>query len=157
MRAWRSAVFLARRNLRSHPARALTLVLALALVLALPIFLRSAVHDLEEAMMRRARATPLVVGPAGDRIDLTLASLRFHPKLSHQMPMSVVQRLRSEDYGSVVPLFLEHSVQEKGEANDPDQAVADPRGCPLETQVVVLLVLRILFNRQVPAQWGRKT
>ena len=54
-------------------------------------------------------------------------------------------------------LLLEHSVQEKGEANDPDQAVADPRGCPHETQVVILLVLRIFLNRQVPAQWGRKT
>jgi putative ABC transport system permease protein len=106
----RHAFVLAIAHLVHHRGRTTLLVLALALVTLVPLFVRTLLATGTDAMMARARATPLVVGARGSDLDLVVASLYFGGNALQSLPRSFPigdgRRFERHDHRLVVPLHL---------------------------------------------------
>jgi putative ABC transport system permease protein len=109
MSAWRHAAYLAWRYVVATPWRSLAMGFAVAVAVYLPVASWSVGRVLEDAMMARARSTPIVVGHKGDEVDLVLASLYFRGEVHDAVPYGVVARLRERHDAAVVPLHTAHS------------------------------------------------
>ena len=70
-------VYLTWRHLAYRPGRALLLAACLAVAVLLPTVTRVLSSGFEDALVERARSTPIVVGAAGPPLDLVLAGLYF--------------------------------------------------------------------------------
>lgn len=106
MSALRHALVLAGRSLAAAPVRAAVVVLGLAVALFLPLFTARLGALAEDMLLARARATPIVVGHAGNEVDLVLASLYFRGEVRDPVPYALARRLEEAAYGVVVPLHL---------------------------------------------------
>lgn len=62
-----------------HPGRSTLMVIATAVVLALPLLAEGLLSSWRSAMAERARSTPVVLGPRGGRFDLLLDALLLRP------------------------------------------------------------------------------
>ena len=80
------ALFLATRYLRAHPVRTLVLVLGLAVALFLPAFTFLAAERVEEGLLTRATASPILLGHKGNEFDLTLSALYFDGAVRDPIP-----------------------------------------------------------------------
>ncbi len=72
-----NALFLAFAHLRWTWARSLVLVVVGALILAVPIVTQTLLRGSEDALTRRAEATPLVLGARGSQLDLVMSAVYF--------------------------------------------------------------------------------
>ena len=100
----RSVVYLAWRYLVFNPAKTVVLVASMMLVIYLPFGLRLLVGQSAAQLIKRAGATPLLVGAKGSTLELTLSSLYFEsdpPELS-----SYTQSLRIAETGLAKPIPL---------------------------------------------------
>ena len=68
---------LALKYIKYHPVKSLVLSACIFLTAFLPLAIELLLTEFESKIAERARQTPLVVGPAGSRFDLTLQSLYF--------------------------------------------------------------------------------
>jgi putative ABC transport system permease protein len=111
-RSWalvRHALYLAQRSLRSTPLRSAVLVFGVAVAFALPLFTRAAAVMLEDQLLRRARATPIVLGAKGNEFDLTLGALYFRGQVADPIPYRWRGEVERRGYGVAVPLDLRSS------------------------------------------------
>lgn len=104
----RHALYLVLRYLQSAPGRSAVLVAGLAVALFLPAFLWTATARLEQGLLARAEASPVLVGRKGNEFDLTMSSLYFRGRVREPVAFRQVQRLSR--YGLAVPLYVAHSV-----------------------------------------------
>ena len=72
-----SALYLALRSLLWFRGRAITIVCCLALTLWLPVTVRLLLNQFRSEIVKRADATPLIIGSRGSQIDLALHALYF--------------------------------------------------------------------------------
>ena len=72
--------YLSWKALRHRPFRSILLVGTIALTLYFPRALQEFISRSEEVLSARARSTPLLVGPRGSSIGLTLNTLYFTPQ-----------------------------------------------------------------------------
>ncbi|MBM2575710.1 ABC transporter permease [Jannaschia sp. Os4] len=99
-----SALFLAAANLRFHWARTLVLVVAAALVLAVPVLTRTLLAQGEAQLTARANATPLLLGTRGSRLDLVMAGAYFTDDLPEPTTMAASEAVWDSGLGIPVPL-----------------------------------------------------
>ncbi|MFO6463486.1 ABC transporter permease [Jannaschia sp. KMU-145] len=99
-----NAVYLAAANLRFHWARTLVLIMAAALVLAVPVLTRALLAQGEAALTARAEATPLLLGTRGSRLDLVMAGAYFTDDLPEPTTMATAEAVWDSDLGIPVPL-----------------------------------------------------
>ena len=97
------------RHLASAPGRTVVLVLGAAIAMFLPLFTGLAADQLEEALLARAQATPLIIGHKGSPLQLTLSSLYFQGIVEDTVPYSTARHVEEMDYGEAVPLYVAHS------------------------------------------------
>ena len=102
----RHALALAARHVFFHRVRSGLIVVALALMLFLPIAVRSLARAGTEAMIARAQATPLVVGARGSELDLAIASMYFARPTPRAFAFGEVERIASGTRSAAVPLQL---------------------------------------------------
>ncbi len=76
----RDSLYLAARYLRHHRAKTALLVASLALFVGLPLVIRTMSSVVQEALMARAKSTPLLLGSKGSSLDLVVEALYFQPK-----------------------------------------------------------------------------
>ena len=88
-----NAFFLAVSYLRFHWARSLVLVLAVALILAVPVASRALLNAGEATLTARAETTPYLVGRRGSALDLTMAALYFGQERPPTLPAEEVDRI----------------------------------------------------------------
>ena len=105
----RHAVFLVWRYVVSSPGRSLVLVLGTTTALFLPVFTYLASDLVGEALMGRAKASPVLIGHEGNEFDLTMSALYFRGEVGRPVTYSVYQDLLERDYGRATPLYLRHS------------------------------------------------
>lgn len=98
--------FLSWKYLSYRPLRAFTLVLAVALTIYLPLALQVFISESTRILQDRARSTPLLVGPKGSSIDLTLNSLYFTPQQLPPLEQEAFARLRDVGTGTAIPLHV---------------------------------------------------
>jgi putative ABC transport system permease protein len=102
---------LAARHLLFHRVRSALIILALALMLFLPIAVRSLARAGTEAMITRARATPLVVGARGSELDLAVAAMYFARPTPRAFAYGEAERVASSTRAATVPLHLGFTAQ----------------------------------------------
>ncbi len=105
------AFALALSNLAFRRGRAVTLIVALGLVVALPAALNVLLERASRSLAARAEATPIVAGTEGSELDLTVASLWFVPPAPRSFPAGELARLGGEGLATAIPLHLGQSLQ----------------------------------------------
>ena len=105
--------YLSWKALRHRPFRSILLVGTIALTLYFPRALQEFISRSEEVLSARARSTPLLVGPQGSSIDLTLNTLYFTPQELPSLDYSSYQSLSQRKLGTAVPI---HSRFRSGES-----------------------------------------
>ena len=105
------AFTLALSNLAFRRGRAVTLVVALGLVVALPAALNVLLERASRSLAARAEATPIVAGTEGSELDLTVASLWFVPPAPRNFPAGELARLGGDGLATAIPLHLGQSLQ----------------------------------------------
>lgn len=100
----RDLLVLARHSLVFHRTRSLLLALAVALVVYLPFTIHWLVGAYRGELMARAEATPLVLGPRGNRFDLVFHALHFRPLAPGGLTMEHVAAVRDSGLARPVPL-----------------------------------------------------
>jgi putative ABC transport system permease protein len=105
------AFALALSNLAFRRGRAVTLVVALGLVIALPAALNVVLERASRSLAARAEATPLVAGTEGSELDLTVASLWFVPPAPREFAAGKLARLGGDGLATAIPLHLGQSLQ----------------------------------------------
>ena len=100
---------LAARRVLHVPVQSALLVVVIAVALAVPVTTAQLVSRYDDALLARARATPVVIGAPGSRVDLALAALYFDaPAPLDPLPAAAATELRATLDGAaiVVPLHL---------------------------------------------------
>lgn len=96
--------YLAWQYIRHHPSTTVVLIVAITLICFLPAALQVIANNAEEHLRGRADSTPLVVGPKGSALELTLSSVYFDQPLPEVLRMSEVDRLAEQNLGLAIPL-----------------------------------------------------
>ena len=107
-----NALFLAVAYLRYHWARSLVLVVASALILAVPLATRILLAESEAVLTARAEATPLLLGRRGSALDLTMAALYFSDERPDALPIGEVEAVW--DSGLAMPIPLHTAFETNG-------------------------------------------
>ncbi len=103
------ALFLSWRALRAAPGRMLVLVFGVAVALAWPLLTAGVGWLAEDALLARARATPIVVGRKGDTHDLVLGAVYFRGDVAEPLSEAELPVLKAVSGSRPVPLHLGHS------------------------------------------------
>lgn len=98
--------YLTWRHLAYRPVRALTLVAAVALTVYLPFALQVFVAESTRILQDRASSSPLLIGPRGSAVDLTLNSLYFTPQALPPLEYEVYRRVSQSGLGTAIPLHV---------------------------------------------------
>jgi len=96
--------YLTWRYLQHLPLKSLLLMLAVALMIFLPLGVRTFVNESTRVLQNRAVTTPLLIGPKGSAIDLTLASLYFLPQQLEPLKYLNYKQTRALRQGTIIPL-----------------------------------------------------
>ena len=99
-----SALVLAIAHLRYHWGRSVVLLLALALILAVPFASRLLLGAAEARLTARAEATPLVLGRPGSRLDLVMSAVYFAEAQPQPLAMADVDEVWDGGLALPVPL-----------------------------------------------------
>lgn len=108
---WGRLAYLGLKASAHYWGRSLALALSLALTASLPLGLSEVGGQLEQRLLERAQASPLLLGAPGSRFDLTLRSLYF--KGEELQPLAWRDLKRSYQLGGVqaAPLHLRFSAR----------------------------------------------
>jgi len=96
--------YLTWRYLQHRPLKSMLLTLAVALMIFLPLGVRTFVSESTRVLQNRAVTTPLLIGPKGSAIDLTLASLYFLPQQLEPLKYLTYKQTCALRQGTVIPL-----------------------------------------------------
>lgn len=103
------ALYLAWRYVAANRFKSLVLLVAISLTLYLPLASRWTLVQFRDAWTARADATPLVVGAAGSRFDLSLHALYFRGEPPHRLTMKDADAVRDSGHARSIPLYLAHT------------------------------------------------
>ncbi|MBV0913845.1 ABC transporter permease [Anianabacter salinae] len=107
-----NALFLAFAHLRWTWARSLVLVLVGAVILAVPMVTQTLLRGSEDALTRRAEATPLVLGARGSQLDLVMNAVYFSE--DRAQPVTRAAEDAVWDSGLALPIPLHTAFQTNG-------------------------------------------
>lgn len=107
-----NALFIAFAHLRWTWARSLVLVLVGALILSVPMVTQVLLRGSEEALTRRAEATPLVLGARGSQLDLVMGAVYFSE--DRTQPITRAAEDAVWDSGLALPIPLHTAFQTNG-------------------------------------------
>ncbi len=99
-----NAFHLAFAHLRWTWGRSLVLILVGALILAVPLVSQTLLRGSEEALTRRAEATPLVMGSRGSQLDLVMNAVYFSKDRAEPITMAANEAVWNSDLGLPIPL-----------------------------------------------------
>lgn len=96
--------YLTWRYLRHRPLKSVILTLAVAFMIFLPLGVRVFVNESTRVLQSRAVSSPLLIGPKGSAIDLSLASLYFLPQQLEPLKYLSYKQTRALRCGTAIPL-----------------------------------------------------
>lgn len=103
------AFFLAFHYMRSAPGRSAVLILGTTLTMVLPWLTFTAAAYIEDDLLSRAEASPVLLGRKGNEFDLSMSSLYFRGQVRDPVPYGIRERVDERGYGLAVPLHVMHS------------------------------------------------
>jgi putative ABC transport system permease protein len=105
------ALYLAWAHIRFHAARSALLVLVLAILGAIPLLTERLAALAEAELLERAASTPLVYGPPGSPLDLSLNALFFEGEPRAGLSMSDYEALAGMRLGLALPILRTHTAR----------------------------------------------
>ncbi|MEL7465050.1 MAG: ABC transporter permease [Pseudomonadota bacterium] len=99
-----NALFLAFAHLRFTWARSLIVILIGAMILAVPLVSQTILTGGQEALTKRADATPLVLGARGSRLDLVMSAVYFSEDRTDPVTMAASEAVWDSDLALPIPL-----------------------------------------------------
>ncbi|MEL6583852.1 MAG: ABC transporter permease [Pseudomonadota bacterium] len=102
----RGAFFLAWRHLLHHAGRSAVIVLAIAVIVAVPMTLRDVISAADARLTERAEQTPLVIGAKGSRLDLVMSALYFGEDRPEPLGYREVDRIWDTGHAEAIPVHL---------------------------------------------------
>lgn len=100
----KNAFFLAIRYLLFYRWKSALIVLCLTLTGFVPVLLWLVLGEFDQRIAARADSTPLVIGPPGSGVDLTLHALYFTARPKDGIPARELQRVADSKFAQAVPL-----------------------------------------------------
>ena len=73
----RQSFYLAYKYITFHKTRSIVLIFSIGIIIYLPNGLKKLISESEAQMIRRAEATPLIIGAKGSSTDLVINTLYF--------------------------------------------------------------------------------
>ncbi len=146
-------LWLSLRHLAYHRLRSGLVVACLAVVLAVPVAATLLLDRYDTGMRARARETPLVLGPRGNRFDLVLASLYWRSGQLDSLPWEAFEDVANERGIEAVPMHVGFSARGKPViATGPEYY--ERRGLRPQTGGVPLLLGEATLGSEVAAYLG---
>ena len=103
---------LARRYILSHKIKTIILLTSISITLYLPVTVNILVSRYEAHLMSRAKVTPLIIGPKGSRMDLTIHALYFKLKTTGRCTMKNWQDVQDSTYALPIPLYTRYTANQ---------------------------------------------
>ena len=100
----RNSFFVAWRYLAFHKIRSLTLVVAVAIILFVPLLLEMIVRESQAQLTARADTTPMVLGARGSSLDLVMNNLYFTRARPPALRRSEVTGIEETKLARTIPL-----------------------------------------------------
>ena len=99
------------RYLRFNKIKTAILVFSVAVAVFLPLAVNLLVREYQRDLLARAKATPLIAGAPGSRLDLVLHALYFRGKLAHDLAMSDLNAINSSGLAMGLPILNKFAVR----------------------------------------------
>ena len=103
--------YMAIEYLRFHWRKTASLIASISLILFLPAGLHVVVEKAARELTARAKSTPLLLGPEGSAVDLTLAALYFRDSELDSIDFDESKRVTETGLATGIPLRVRHKVQ----------------------------------------------
>jgi len=101
----KQSFYLAIKYLMFYKFRTVVLVFSIGLILFLPIGLERLITESEEQMLKRAEATPLIIGAKGSSTDLVINTLYFQQDDIEPIKLLKVDELNRMELGYAIPML----------------------------------------------------
>jgi putative ABC transport system permease protein len=107
----RSVLLLALRYLRFNKIKTAIMVFSVAVAVFLPLAVNLLVRDYQRNLLARAKATPLVAGAPGSRLDLVLHALYFRGQPAHDLAMSDLEAINTSGLALGLPVLNKYAAR----------------------------------------------
>src|SRR5664279_1883753 len=97
--------------LRFNKIKTVILVFSVAVVVFLPLAVNLLLRDYQRNLLARAKATPLVAGAPGSRLDLVLHALYFRGKPAHDLTMGDVATINQSGLALGIPILEKYTAR----------------------------------------------
>ncbi|KPK46438.1 MAG: hypothetical protein AMK74_00045 [Nitrospira bacterium SM23_35] len=102
-------LYMAWRYVRYHWGKTVVLLASISLILFLPVGLHVVVQQGAEMLTGRAKSTPVLIGPKGSAVDLTMSALYFRHPNPESLPYREVTRVTQTGLAIGIPLHLRYT------------------------------------------------
>ncbi len=107
----KNVLFLVSRYLRFNKIKTAIMVFSVAVAVFLPMAVNLLVRNYQRGLLARAKATPLVAGAPGSRLDLVLHALYFRGQPAHDLNMGDVAAINGSGLALGIPILEKHSAR----------------------------------------------
>lgn len=99
------SLYLAYKYIRFHKTRSMVLIFAIGIIIYLPNGLKKLISESEFQMVKRAKATPLIIGAKGSSTDLVINTLYFQQEKTENISMEVMAAVNATGFGYAIPIL----------------------------------------------------
>lgn len=100
----RQSLYLAYKYISFHKTRSLVLIFSIGIIIYLPNGLKKLISESEFQMVKRAKATPLIIGAKGNSTDLVINTLYFQQEKIENISMEVLATVNAAGFGYGIPI-----------------------------------------------------
>ena len=101
----RQSIYLAYKYISFHKTRSIVLIFSLSIIIYLPNGLKKLIIKSEAQMIKRAEATPLIIGAKGSSTDLVINTLYFQQENTASITMEALAKLNTTGFGYAIPVL----------------------------------------------------
>lgn len=99
------SLYLAYKYIRFHKTRSMVLIFSIGIIIYLPNGLKKLISESEIQMVKRAKATPLIIGAKGSSTDLVINTLYFQQEKTENISMEVMAAVNATGFGYAIPIM----------------------------------------------------
>ena len=108
----KSIFYLALRYILFHRGKSAVLVLCMSLTVFAPLSVHLLIQEYDKRLLHRAAATPLVLGPKGNRFDIVLQALYFRRNRLEPVEYGVVTEVLEEGSALALPVHCRYTARD---------------------------------------------
>ncbi|MCK5367653.1 MAG: ABC transporter permease, partial [Cyclobacteriaceae bacterium] len=101
----RQSLYLAYKYVTFHNTRSIVLIFSIGIIIYLPNGLKKLISESEAQMVKRAKATPLIIGAKGSSTDLVINTLYFQQEKTESITMKTLEEVNATGFGYAIPIL----------------------------------------------------